>query len=208
MSTIKEKCEVVILPTKDKKSRLIYSDAYHGTRNILVYLDKKSCRNDRKHHLRKRFHLYVLSNEKIKKGDYYIDDINEVRKSITSDKEYWESRPNYKKIIATTDKSLNLYQIPENFIRHYINKYNQGNIITEVLVEYNYLGGLGGQYQIKKLKVNPDNTITIHPVKDSWNREEVISLLECGMTLGIYYEKYGSELSPTEELEGWIRDNL
>ena len=28
-----------------------------------------------------------------------------------------------------------------------------------------------------KLKVNPDNTINIKPIKDSWSREEVESLI-------------------------------
>ena len=49
-------------------------------------------------------HLYFLSDEEIKKGDWYIDDNILVRKSITSVKDYWMVRKDCKKIIAATDK--------------------------------------------------------------------------------------------------------
>lgn len=93
-------------------------------------------------------HLYFTSDEEIKEGDWYIDDCNGIRQSVTSDKEYWEVRKDYKKIIACTNNSLkfgedvpgiitfkSLPQPSQQFIEKYIEEYNKGNIITEVLVE-------------------------------------------------------------------------
>jgi hypothetical protein len=50
---------------------------------------------------------YILgvSDEEIKEGDLYLDDIHTIRKSITSVKEYWEARKDYKKIIAYLPKN-------------------------------------------------------------------------------------------------------
>jgi len=45
--------------------------------------------------------LLVDENTNIRDGDWYLDDTNSVRKSITSDKDYWLQRPDYSKIIAT-----------------------------------------------------------------------------------------------------------
>ena len=90
-------------------------------------------------------HLYFLSSDKICEGDWYIDDCNQVRQSVTSDEEYWSVRQDYKKIIATTDKSLtfddgmNSWFLPElspEFIQKYIDAYNKGEKIEECLVEY------------------------------------------------------------------------
>lgn len=84
-----------------------------------------------------------------------------------------------KKIIAATDKSLKitiprhndfdsewlLPQIPQQFIEKYISEYNKGNIITEVMVEYERFKerhGDGRQFFMsERLKINPDNTINI-----------------------------------------------
>ena len=63
-------------------------------------------------------------------GDYYIDDTNLVRKSITSDKGYWNDRLTYKKIIATTNKSLNLP------IRVVLNKLNLPKLTVESLEKF------------------------------------------------------------------------
>lgn len=117
-----------------------------------------------------------------------------------------------KKIIATTDTSLKiprknshpnsvwkldgalLPQPSQQFIQKFVEEYNKGNVINDVLVEYETLGKYGNVLLAKSplnnefnsdmsiysdyLKINPkDNTITIKKVKDSWNREEVVDLL-------------------------------
>jgi hypothetical protein len=100
--------------------------------------------------------IYILSNEEIKKGDYYeLDGV--IRQQPTDPVvpnigELWGAR----KVIATTDKSLGkiigdelvdegtntrkligevLPQIPESFIEHYVSNHRKNNTITKVLVE-------------------------------------------------------------------------
>lgn len=129
------------------------------------------------------YHLYILSDEEIKEGDWYIDDSNSVRQSITSDKDYWIRRKDYKKVIASTDKSLGqkafpdlhpsksnsfilLPQIPESFIQEYVKAYNEGKPITEVDLEMypskEYVDEQDAYgYDIAKIKINSDNTIII-----------------------------------------------
>jgi len=94
--------------------------------------------------------IYILSNEEIKKGDYYeLDGV--IRQQPTDPVvpnigELWGAR----KVIASTDESLtklgetnkgfNTYsdvlpKIPKEFIEKYISEHNKGNIISKVLVE-------------------------------------------------------------------------
>ncbi len=120
----------------------------------------------------------------------------------------------YKKVIATTDKTLKqspiwvngntsggfrkeyLPQPNETFLEYFAKEFCKGNLIRNVLVGYDEIGDYGNGIILAKsphnnetnsdmsiykniLKVNHnDNTITIKPVKDSWNREELITLLE------------------------------
>jgi len=53
-----------------------------------------------------------------------------------------------------------------------------------------------------KPRVNPkDNTITIHPIKDSWTKEEIIKIFKPLLTKG-----YISFLE--SEFDKWIEENL
>lgn len=99
-----------------------------------------------------------------------------------------------KKIIACTDKTLKFRTYQGNcghYITHeaprpsneFIKLYCEKGGIEDVLVEYVDNGEedwMGDDYSGQpfwnpnyQLKVAPDNTITIKPVKDSWSREEV-----------------------------------
>lgn len=104
-----------------------------------------------------------------------------------------------KKIIATTNPELKVFNSKEHekledvyilskktlprpsdkFIQKFIEEYNKGNVITEVMVEYEGFECTNGHYMDyqdtctypycdnpnhNKLKVAPDNTITIHPI--------------------------------------------
>jgi len=140
-------------------------------------------------------HIYITSDEEIKEGDWYCSPTG-----IVSQHNGTEKLPDgWKKIIATTDKSLKinllegikhapenwreLPQIPQSFIEYFVDQYNKGNIITEVMVEYE-LGNISESYfdgEKEKLplhlKINPDNTINIKPSKDSWNIKELSGIL-------------------------------
>ena len=91
----------------------------------------------------------------------------------------------------------------DSFISKYIEEYNKGNQITDVLVEYKWNGGRAGDYKMIP-KIDSDNTITIKKVKDSYSREEVINLLY-KYNDGII-DRY-SQLT-NKDLNKWIKENL
>lgn len=114
-------------------------------------------------------------------------------------------------------KQLSLPEIEEVIYGYNVEKmaeeYNKGNVITDVLVEYEegkydldelrerHLKGLPHSYSYSNLKVNPkDNTITIKKVKDSWNREEVINI--------IHQLRSDRVIKDTEKMNRWIEENL
>lgn len=154
--------------------------------------------------------LYILSHDEIKEGDWCYDKVLNVvyRVDKHTDLKYVNQTDNELKIIATTDelgktiwKQTNkkskpyniqqniettkkvfipLPQIPQSFIQHFVDEYNKGNVISDVMVEYDtisvpYVTGDG--FEIV-LKINQDNTINIKTVKDSWSRDEVVGILE------------------------------
>ena len=187
----------------------------------------------------KHQHLYIISDDKIKLFDWVYNNKENIVEKITSKTQLIfvleENKENqtFKKIIATTDSSLeprNLYgnsglfktKLPrpsQQFIQKYIEEYNKGNIITDVLFEYElisneeyFLNTINPDddvpYFDEKLKINPkDNTITIKKVKDSWNREEVVQLLIdcCAEISSIHGKLKGKEPA---DLYKWIEENL
>jgi hypothetical protein len=146
-------------------------------------------------------HLYITNDDEIKEGNWCLQ--TELPHLIEQCKSYKDSNHlkerGFKKIIATTDASLHgrfneniksdiyseRYKLPkpsQEFIEKYVSEYNKSRIITEVDVEYDY-GICTSNFCYKdkcdsicnKLKVEQiHNTIIIHPIKDSWNREELI----------------------------------
>lgn len=194
MSVLKDKAQVIMLPTNkptglfvDKNNKLYYS------------ITKKVRTNNEGRH------LYIVLDEKIKEGDWYLLNYNILKctscnKKTVSNENVWTNRNLCKKIIATTDTSLKLKVIDYNkpqkydpitenfkgklkykhihlpqssqgFIKKYIEEYNKGNVITDILVEREHDDTV--PFPKTRLKVSKDNTITIHPIKDSWNREEL-----------------------------------
>ena len=89
----------------------------------------------------------------------------------------------------------------------FIEKYCKVGGIDEVDVEYGLFhdgnfkndGETHSFEPINRPKVDSHNTITIHPIKDSWSREEVVSLLQ---NMG------GNAMLPPEEVDQWIKENL
>jgi hypothetical protein len=100
-------------------------------------------------------HLHVISDDIIKEGDWYLEPGVDLRP--TKCEKLSELTKEDRKIIATTDKSLQFhtdyhgevtidetkkcygYSLPQpslQFIKKYIEFYNRGEIITDVLVEY------------------------------------------------------------------------
>ncbi len=147
----------------------------------------------------KNGHLYVLSDDEIKEGDWIYNNKENIVEQITSKTQLIfvleENKENqtFKKVIATTNESLyfkdtsknpkqymgsyismslgeNLPQPSKQFIQKFVEEYNRGNIITDVLVEceqYDFdeeWSEIHGAYETYKerLKINPkDNSLNI-----------------------------------------------
>lgn len=207
-------CQIIMLSTNEKAVGL-------GARNWYFPNTKKLVINSLESN------LYILSDDKIKEGDYYFD--SNYRLIMKASKISTNTINNtYKKVIVTTDSSLSLDstgfvtfnlntnktsllpQIPQQFIEHYINEYNKDNQIENVMVDYeeerySTFSGQNNSESSKdvwtnKLKINSDNTINIKPLKESWNREEVISLID----------KFDTKFADCskEQFDKWIEDNL
>ena len=129
------------------------------------------------------YHLYFLSDEEIKEGDWVLETLNKVIFQVKGKSNDYKNST-FKKIIATTDRELRnggqvckLPQPSQLFLEKYVEEYNKGNQIKKVMVEYENQYYDGEQW-FYKVKVNSkDNTITIRKVKDSLSREEVEYLL-------------------------------
>jgi hypothetical protein len=186
-----EKCGVVILPTNEKVNgcigqvKKLMSDRKIGN---LDYFNSKFLFSD-EYYI--PIHLFILSNKEIKKDDWVYQTI--IKQIIKAPFDCVNDE-RFKKIIATTNKSLTIkndcdcgattfegcsqcsQHLPrpsQQFIEKFIEEYNKGNIITEVLVEYeetqiykrtknegfgSYLGKQDSEFN---LKINSDNTINI-----------------------------------------------
>ena len=177
------------------------------------------------------FELFITYDEEIKVGDWFYYEAEKTIMQCTEHNFYFtpeliQNYSNVYKIIATTDTSLKIktfYEIESNqeislpqpskqFIEKYIEEYNKGNVITDILVEYEIeTNALFKVYESDpiKLKVNPkDNTITIKKVKDSWNREEHIQDIKRIILLEREYKDLTHHFIDTIDLDKFITDNL
>lgn len=156
-------------------------------------------------------HLYLVSDREIKEGDWYMNTLaGRLHKSNDAG-----PPPNdgyFKKVEATTDKSLGLPLIPQSFIEEFVQK--QGKI-DKVKIAYAYDAGgkddHGPLLQLtgwaKHLVEEAGEPIELHkdsveviilPIKDSWNKEDMKKAYEDGIKEGIHYNKLSEW-----ETQGW-----
>ena len=236
-----KRAEVVMLPTNQKvintkEYQLLLSNSLFWTSKIEIkrytegwfFLNNSS--NTNSHAITvpnvekfKHQHLYIISDDKIKLFDWVYNNKENIVEQITSKTQLIfvleENKENqtFKKIIATTDKTLSqtsrteIPQPSQQFIEKYIEEYNKGNMITDVLVEYElisneeyFLNTINPDddvpYFNENLKINPkDNTITIKKAKDSYTREEILDDIEQSMIQGLNIGQYRDK---------WIKENL
>jgi len=217
-----KKAQVVKLPTKEK-SDLGLTFLYGET----VFDQYSQCSSELQSRFSKFFNLYIISDDKIEDGDWYFDGTDLIHQKSQYNDGLVDGNSDAKKVIATTDTSLkvkqwldyaddsvniSLPQPSQQFIEKFIEEYNKGNAIKNVLVGYEQ--GLNKPLHealrdssplvFERLKINSkDNTITIKELKDSWNREEFIQLLK----------EFRNGLLPTTQVEieytnKWIEENL
>ena len=172
-------------------------------------------------------HLYILSDEEIKLGDWWYD---------TRDR-YISNNPlakNFlcKKIVATTDDLMlpikgkfdsfhpKVSGLPESFIQSYIKAYNEGNPITEVELEMEedvIIADNHGLETIYCIKTTPDNEVIPSIISNkTYTRNEVIKLLRTAWrdsdSDGIIQDCCGQvdTAEPTIEksFNKWVKENL
>ncbi len=230
-----KKCRVVLLPSLEKAPLMIdlNESSWSDTYKKLLY--SKNFDFDEFDHTKNfthtnKQHLYILSDDKIKEGDFYYLEKVGVRGS-SSGIYKCESNigsklntlaTNCKKVIATTDYTLlndddfinsvtpfrNLPELSQQFIQQYVEAYNNGMPIEEVDVEYRLVDYAVEDDPNSSFKygviTNSDNTINIKLLKDIWTREEVIKLLY----------SFGNKMESSEynepywRYDNWIEENL
>ena len=185
---LNRKIQVHMLPTEDKTG--IFGLISNGTEILQCSIISKIRVPGKS--LSNGYHLYFTIDEEIKEEHWCIDTVT---KSIYQLHKFTANdlRKRSLKIIATTDTRLGVtdFRVSPvyNFIalpqpsQAFIEKYCEAGGIDEVLIEYEeYDNGMSAldisddcPYNYPtRLKVNSHNEITIHPIKDSWNREELI----------------------------------
>ena len=226
-----QEAEIVMLSTKDKSLLHVHSELLTGSEQSgwskeLEITTTNIKFGDEGWYENTPQHLYIIFNEKIKKGDwvFHLDSKTIIKYDLDE-----KANNSYKKIIATTDKSIGytdirvspvknfcIYPQPsDSFIKKYIEEYNKGNVITNVLVEYeigkSYSGNSG--LEIKQwLKVDSNNTITIKRLEpELYTREEVKILITNAFKAG--YERSHSGYPYTDnwskpKVEEFLKENL
>ena len=104
------------------------------------------------------------------------------------------------------------------FVKGYFNSPNHSHVCSENWTSqgkkfYQCCGNIYWENDMRDLKINefsflkinPDNTISIKPIKESWTREEVEELLD-NLWDNIMDNKYSKVNS--KEYENWVKKNL
>lgn len=124
-------------------------------------------------------YLYVVSDDKsFSTSDWVIE--NGILKLFNSKRDI----SNCVKVIATTNKSVDLPNLSNSFIQKYVDELDKGNKIVNVMVEYFDCEGTGLSHDSRCetidclacngfLIIDKNNEIIITTMKDSWNREEL-----------------------------------
>lgn len=244
---MKKKCKVVMLPTEKASHIHLNNGNVEEGQNLpekLYFKEKEEEIAFKGNRIWKAQHLYILSDEKPKEGDWAIcsDCNNSYQKlgkvshvgqpfhfkntiQINGNPDLHIDRHalDYcKKIIATTDKSLEvvskginpvyerLAQLAQSFIKKYLEEYNKGNIIIDIIVEYEekWMAGTStygnGDYEYILKIDSKSNTIVISEAKNNYTREEVKILLR---TLESDI-KTAHSLYDNKGLEKWIEQKL
>ena len=242
-----KECNVVMLPTKDftKIIKVLSTGEVRLYQNDDHEYSSFKCviKSNLQHQ-----HLYITSDDEIKEGDWFYDSekgkihqcnhvftnaVSAVSNNVTRYTHYVDTRILFK-IIATTDKSLNitkqtsyrlgksaaldveyLPQPSQSFIKAFV----KAGSIKEVLVEYEKGGCTHNSCYTPECKdlcytirTGSHNTITIKEAKEKmYSREEVKELCMLAHNNGwkantAFTTKKGQ--SPKYTISHWIKENL
>ena len=220
METIKKKCSIALLRADDQTGRRKNQLCLSGgeTPNKLFLSD-----DDFEDTLHAPHELYIMSDEKIEEGDWYMYiDLN--GRALFPLKNEGSTSPDDldKKIIATTNpKLINRrmmkgqacplglvddgfdYDLPRPSVA-FLHKYVEKGGIEEAMVQYQRVEWNMSVNPTKVgtyvPKVSKDFHITILKTKESWNREEVENLIRRAMQSKGYTPEY--------EVREFCKENL
>ena len=146
----------------------------------------------------KTYKMYITEYKEIKDKDYFIVRYNE-NTFVLGQRTKNTMNVIGDKVIAILgnhiyptydghcgNECVCIYPHPSpDFVKKWVDEANEDNIITDVLIEYEYLLNDNTVIPYWKLKVNPkDNTITIRKVKENFTKNEVISLCDDAYKVG------------------------
>jgi hypothetical protein len=206
---MKNPCNVVLLPTQNP-SRIIRNISD----NKLSYgkeIGQKFIRFGEE-----AAHIYILSGDKIKDKDWCMLATKEIFQCddsiIELSAKFLNANKHASKIIISTDTSLGLPQPLPEFIQKFIDSYNKGEVLTQVLVDYecpqckewgwvNDCREDCNQLFIRP-KVDANNCISISLIKDSFSKEEFVTFTYWLRTTEFNIEGY----SPEDCLDKWIEE--
>ena len=192
-------------------------------------------------------HLYAISDEKPKVGDWFLYDnklFNDFKCSLSPNttmfvrvyplKDYGERYDEVyikdcKKVIITTDDSLTYiehdYTVPypkgkqitvptftNDFLDTYIKKYNDGEVLEFVEVEYDCDHFQMPNKVIDVLKVNSDNTVDVSLIEDKlYTKKELVNKLliyKADLLVELMRCRESNRTLQTEFTNNWIKQNL
>ena len=205
--------QLVMLPTTNSSNLGLYID----TKNLVLRKQSDIPRGESQY-------LYLLSDEEIKEGEIVLTDENSIERATGLYGNFPCDLINevggQRKVIAATDPSLNLPQFPSSFLEEYVKRYNSKKSL-EVEVKYeSYWEDYHGRetneesdfcYNLNRLKVNPDNTISIlFKEEKKYSQAQMEMRLLEGIGHAISYPETfvtGICLDSTKT-KNWIKKNL
>lgn len=167
-------------------------------------------------------HLYLLSDDEIKENDwFYADEFTKPEQA-----KYFEGsllngfiKSEYRKIVASTDESLNVARILNDFIEKYVNAYNANKPIESIDIEYDVktvqvypksgrdAGGFEKYETQEVLKTDKNNRVIIKTEKETWTIENLRKLAVYFKAIG-GNEKDNCWLSHHNDMfNDWILEN-
>ena len=182
---MKKKVKVIMLPTNDK-TKLFIGKVSKQLQDLAIADKDDTTLNQ---------HLYLVSNDEIKEGDYFIDYEEAIGRVVKDHITGFIENIQYPKIMVSTNSSLNLTLIPDSFIKEYAAKEGK---INEVYID------IDPRTNQVVLSDNLDKEeCIITPIKDSYTRKEVIELCQRA-----YFEKFNFTSDANAAFLKFVKENL